>query len=111
MRAPVVIEMDPVADHRLGLVQRFESMSMHALLLERADHALDRPVLLGAVRSDELLAQPVASDQRRKAAAGEHQAVVRTQQERYRHPTRRAEPRDQCLLQRRLRRLRSLTSR
>lgn len=52
------------------MLQRFEAVPMHALLLERSDHPLDQAVLLRAVRRDELLVQPVASDQRRDVGAG-----------------------------------------
>lgn len=75
------------------MLQRLEAVPMHALLQERTDRPLDQTVLLGAVRRDELLAQPVASDQRRKAAAGEDQAIVRTQQEWLGHTAQRAEAR------------------
>ena len=100
MWAPVVVEVDPVADEAAGVLQRLEPVPMHALLLERADHPLDQAVLLRAVRRDEFLAQAVAPNQGREAAAGEDQPVVRTQQERLRHAAQRAEARDQGLLQR-----------
>ncbi len=71
MRAPVVVEVDPVPDQATGMLQRFEPVPMHALLLERTNHPLDQTVLRGAVRRDELLAQPVALDQCGEAATGE----------------------------------------
>lgn len=37
MRAPVVVEVDPVADQAAGVLQGFEAVTVHALLLERAD--------------------------------------------------------------------------
>ena len=64
------------------MLQGLEPVPMHALLLERADHALDQTVLLWTMRRDELLAQPVAPDQGREAAAGEDQPIARTQQAR-----------------------------
>ena len=103
MRAPVVVEVNPVPDEATGVLQGLEAMPMHVLLLERADHALDQAVLLRAVGRDELLAQPVAPDQGREAAAGEDQPIVRTQQEWLWHSAQRAEARDQGLLQRRFR--------
>ncbi|WP_238530172.1 hypothetical protein [Alicycliphilus denitrificans] len=45
------------------MMQRFEAVPMHALLLERTDHPLDQTVLFRAVWRDEFLAQPIASDQ------------------------------------------------
>lgn len=72
----MVVKADPVCDHTAGVLQGFESVAVHALVLERADHALDHAVLLRAVRGDELLLQPIAFDQGRVAAAREHQAVV-----------------------------------
>ena len=44
--------LNPVGDRTTGMLQRFEAMTMHALLLERADHPLDHAALLGAVRGD-----------------------------------------------------------
>lgn len=58
----------------------FNQMAVNALLLGRASHALGHAALPGSVRCDELLAQTIAPDQRRVAAAGKHQAIVRTQQ-------------------------------
>ena len=57
MRAAVVVEADPVADDAGCVLDAVEAMSMNALLLERPDHPLDHPVLLRAVRCDELLLQ------------------------------------------------------
>lgn len=75
----MVVKADPIADHAVGVLQGFESVAVHALVFERADHALDHAVLLRAVRGDELLLQAIALDQGCVAAAGEHQAVVRSQ--------------------------------
>lgn len=67
---PMVVEMDPAPDQAAGVLQELEAVTMHALLLERADDPLDQAVLLRAMRRDELLAQPVAHDQCSEAAAG-----------------------------------------
>lgn len=72
----MVVPADPICNHPAGMLQGFESVTMHALLLERADHALDHPVLLRAVGRDELLLQAVAFDQGRVAATGKYQAVI-----------------------------------
>ena len=82
MWALVVVKADPVANHTAGVLQRLEPVAVHALVLECADHALDHAVLFRAVRRDELLLQPIAFDQGRITAAGEHQPIVRAQQER-----------------------------
>lgn len=74
------------ADQTAGMLQRFEAVPMHALLLARADHPLDQAVLLGAVWRDELLAQPVASDQRREALAGEYQSGSALGENSFRNP-------------------------
>lgn len=84
--------------------------ALSALLLERADDSLDHAVLFRAVRGDELLLQPVALDQRRVAAAGEDQAVVRAQQEGLVDLAQAAVAGDQGLLQYRLGRLGSSTA-
>lgn len=61
MRASVVINAHPSADHAAGVLDCLEAMPMHAMFLERADHAFDHAVLLRAMRRDELLAQAVAA--------------------------------------------------
>lgn len=99
MWAPVVAEADPVADHAHGVLLGFEAVAMGALLLPGADGAFDHAVLPWALRGDEFLLQAVAAHQPGVDAAGEHQAVVRAQQERRGNPPQRAEARQQCLLQ------------
>lgn len=81
MGALVVVPTDPACNHAAGVLQGFEPVVVDALVFERSDHTLDHAVLLRAVRGDELLLQTIASDQRRVAAAGEDQSVVRSQQE------------------------------
>ena len=76
MWAPVVVKADPVCDHAAGVLRGLEAVSVHALVFERSNHALDHAVLLQAVRGDELLLQAVAFDQGHVASAGEHQSVV-----------------------------------
>lgn len=75
-------------------------MTMHALLFERANHALDHPVLLCAVQRDELLAQAVTAHHDCVVAARKDQAVVASQQERLGRPSECGEPGDQRMLQR-----------
>jgi len=58
MRAPMVTKCNSVADHAAGMLQGFEAMPVHALLLQRSDHALHHAVLLRAVRRYEFLLQP-----------------------------------------------------
>lgn len=77
MRSAVVVELDPVGNDAHGVALVLEAVLMHALLLHRPDQALHHPVLLRAVWGDELLSQPVAANQARVDAAGEHQSVVR----------------------------------
>lgn len=52
-----------------------------------------------AMRRDELLAQAIAAHQRRLVSAHEDKPVVTSQRERIRHPSKRAEPGDQSMLQ------------
>lgn len=98
----MVVEADPVCDHAAGVLEGLEPVAVHALVFERSDHAFDHAVLLRAVRGDEFLLQTIALDQRRVAAAGEHQSVVRPQQERVLDLAQAAVAGDQRLLQRRL---------
>lgn len=72
MRPAVVIEANPVTNDETGVLQCFEAMSMSALLLQGSDDAFDHAILLRAMRRDELLLQPVTTDQRCVTTAGEH---------------------------------------
>lgn len=42
MGAPVAIEVDPIPDQAMGLLQRFEAVPIHALLHSHGDHPLDQ---------------------------------------------------------------------
>lgn len=55
MRTPVVVELDPVADHPDRVLLALEAIAVCTLLLQRADDTLDHAVLLRAMRRDELL--------------------------------------------------------
>ncbi len=61
MGPPGVVKADPFSDHTGGVLLSFEAMTMHALLFQGPDYAFDHPVLLRAVRRDELLAKVVAA--------------------------------------------------
>lgn len=67
----MVVDADPFADDPAGVLQRLKSMPLQALLLGCLDHVFDHSVLYGAARRDEFVSQPVATNQRREAAAGE----------------------------------------
>ena len=71
MRAAVAIKGNPIADDAHRVLDALEAVAMHALLHQRPDEALDHAVLLRAVRSDELLLEPVAADNGREVEAGE----------------------------------------
>ena len=66
----MVVELNPISNRATGVLQRLEAMAVHALLLERADHALDHAVLLRAVRRDELLTWAIPPYQGRVVVAG-----------------------------------------
>ena len=93
----MIIELNPVGDRTAGMLQGFKAMAVQAWLLERADHALNYPVLLWGVRRDELLPQTITAHQGRVVSARKDQAVVASKQERLRHPSERAEAGDQCM--------------
>lgn len=99
MRTPVVVELDPVADHPDRVLLALEAMAVCTLLLQRADDTLDHAVLLRAMRRDEPLLQAIVAHQPRVVAAGEHQSIVRAQQERHGDAPERAVAGDQGLLQ------------
>lgn len=52
MRPPVVVELDPIADHAHRMLLAFEAVPVCALLLQRPDDAFDHAVLLWTVRGD-----------------------------------------------------------
>ena len=72
----VVVKANPVSNDSAGMLQALKAVTVHALLLETADHTFDHAVLLRAVRRNELLLHPVTFHQSRKVAAGEHQSVI-----------------------------------
>ncbi len=85
----MVVEANPVTNSPAGVLQTLKAVAVNALILERPDHPFDHPVLLRAVGRDEFLLQPIAFDQGRVAAAGEHQPVVRAKQKRFGDPAQR----------------------
>src|SRR5579884_187397 len=94
--------MDPARDGSASLGEASEVVLPDALLLEAAKETLDDSVLLGRVRRDELLAQPVIAAGGAEATALEDEAVVAAHHRRLSVGAQRAEPRDACLLQRTL---------
>src|SRR5690606_23057634 len=83
VRAPVVVKAYPVADHATSVLQGFEAVPVGTLLFKRSDDPFHHAVLLWAVWRNELLAQAVAANQRRIAATGKNETVVRPKQERF----------------------------
>ncbi len=77
MWTPVVVELDPVADHTGRMLLALEAVTVDALLLQGADDALEHAVLLWAVRGNELLLQTIAAHQPGVVTAGEDQTIVR----------------------------------
>ncbi len=96
-----VVEADPFSDDARGVLLSFEAMTMYALLLQYSDHTFDHPVLLRAVRRDELLAKAVATHHPRVCPRGEDQPVIRPQKERAIDAPEAAEACYQRLLERR----------
>ena len=78
----MVVKADPIPDDTAGVLQGLEPVTVNALIFEGSDDTFDHAVLLGAVGRDELLAQAIAFNQGRVAAACEDQAVVGSQKER-----------------------------
>ena len=99
MRPALVVKPNPVTDDSIGMLQGFKPLTMNTLLFQSSDHALYHPVLLRAVRRDELLSQAIASDQGREASAGEDQAIVRSQEKRLLDFPQCSKPSNQGLLQ------------
>lgn len=81
------------------MLQCFKPLPMDALLFQGPVHPFHHAILLRSMRCDELLFQPVASDQGCEAAAGKDQAVVRSQQKRSCYSAKGAVSGNQGLLQ------------
>jgi hypothetical protein len=62
MQPTAVIKMNLITDHSAGMLQCFKPMPVDALFFEGPNHSFDHAVLLRAMRSDELLFQPIASE-------------------------------------------------
>ena len=54
------------------MLKALEAMAVNALLLQRANETFDHSVLLGTVRRDELLLQPIAPDEAGVIATGKN---------------------------------------
>ena len=67
MRAPVVVKVDPISNQAAGMLQRFEPVPMHALLLERTNHPLDQAILLRAVKLRLVKTSPLSERSRNGA--------------------------------------------
>ena len=99
MGSSIVVELDPVANDPRGVLLGLEAVTVNALLLEGTDDPLNPPVLLWAVRHDELLTKPITAHHPREVTGREDPSVVRSQQKWHRHPFQHPEACDQRLLQ------------
>lgn len=99
MWALLVAERNPVSDHAQGMHFALKAVPVDALLLESLDHPFHHPVLLWAVRGDELLLQAVAAHQSGVVTTGEHEAIVRAQQKGLPDSPKGSIARDQSLFQ------------
>ena len=61
MRPSGVVEADPFSDDTGSVLLGYEAMTMYALLPQRSDHAFDHPVLLRAVRCDQLVSKLITA--------------------------------------------------
>lgn len=61
-----------------GMLLGLEAVTVNAPLFQGPDDSLDHPVLLWAIRRDELLLQTVAAYQPGVMATGKDQAIIRT---------------------------------
>ena len=76
VRPPLVVPADPCADGAPGVGEAVEALNPDALLFQAAEESLDDPVLLRAVRGDELLLEPVVLAGGPETAALEDQPIV-----------------------------------
>jgi len=64
------------------MLDGFKSVTMYALFLDGSDQSFDHPILLWAMRGNELLLQAIALDQSRVAAGREDQPIIGSKQKR-----------------------------
>src|SRR5680860_569344 len=76
MGSLLVVPVDPLPDCPTCVLEVFEQVLPHALLLQAPEEALDHAVLLGGVGGDELLAKTVVPESRPEPATLEYQSVV-----------------------------------
>ena len=60
MRAPVIIELNPVGDDPHRMLLGLEAVTIQSLFLQGPDNAFDHAILAGTMGRDELLFQPLA---------------------------------------------------
>jgi hypothetical protein len=76
MRPQVIVKGNPVTQNSAGMLDSFKAITMHALSLDGLDQSFDHPVLLGAMRGNELLLQPIVFDQSRVTARSRDQPII-----------------------------------
>ncbi len=76
MRALVVVPLHPVSNDLPRLLKRLERLLPDTLFFETAKEPLNQPILLGRIRRDELLLQPIVSTGLAKPATLENQPVI-----------------------------------
>ena len=74
--------MNPITDHPAGMLQCFKLLLTSTLFFQRSDHLLHYAVLLRAIRRDELLFQPIDSNQSCEAYAVKDRSVIGSKQKR-----------------------------
>lgn len=79
MRAPVVIQLDPVGDDPHRMLLDLEAVMILTLLLQGLDNVLDHAVRLRTVPRDELLFQLIAPDQAGVITTGVDQPIIGSQ--------------------------------
>lgn len=95
------MEPDPVSDDLHGVLLGLKAVTVHALLLQSSDDALDQAILLRTMPRNELLFQPIAPNQAGVMPTGEGPTVGGAQQELTHDSFQGAKLRGQRLLQRR----------
>ena len=76
----MIVEVDPVSNRSCCMLKAFEAMPVDALLLQGPNDSLDHPVLLRAVRRNELLFKTIASDELSECQTGKNKAIIGPQQ-------------------------------
>ena len=76
MGSSFIVKLYPVAQHSIGMLQAFETVTVNALFFNGASQPFHHTVLVWAMRRDEFLLQAITAHQCGIFPTGKHQSIV-----------------------------------